>query len=157
MLFAWSSETWDGLCSALNCRHETGRRRPQLPNPPSLCETVHRGVGEPAPTLVSFPPGAAKAPSAEGPGNPVTEAAIPWAGLSEPSTGGSGGGSPPGAIGSEILGPVPAPGNGEPAPPVGILPISPIPEPSDWGLMLIGLGAVGHGLRSRRRRLWRPS
>lgn len=125
------------------------------PHPPSLCETVHRGVGEPAPGLVSFPPGAAEAPSAEGPGNSVTEAAIPSISLPEPWTGGSVEGSPPGAIGSEILSPPPTPGNGEPT--VGILPISPIPERSEWGLMLVGIGAVGYGLRSRRRSLWKPS
>ncbi len=30
--------------------------------------------------------------------------------------------------------------------------LSPVPEPATWGMMLLGLGAVGYTMRSRRAR-----
>jgi hypothetical protein len=130
---------------------------------PSLCETVHRG-DIPAPTLVSNPEPAVTAPDtpfaspqAAGPSAPSSEASngqnpfsAPFAPGSFAGGGPSGAGGPPGAIGSQALTP---PGEGGTTPPTGTVPISPIPEPSDWALMMLGLGAIGAGLRARRRGL----
>jgi hypothetical protein len=134
-------------------------------DPPSLCETVHRGDAI-APTPVSNPEPAVTAPDAPflnpeaaGPPTPGSEASADQTPLSEPFAsnpfgggpgggGPGGGGGPPGAIGSQALTP---PGSGENPPPGGTTPVSPIPEPSDWALMMLGLGAIGSGLRARRR------
>lgn len=35
---------------------------------------------------------------------------------------------------------------------VSVSPVSPIPEPSTWALMLLGFGVVGYSLRRRRQR-----
>jgi hypothetical protein len=130
-------------------------------DPPSLCETVHRG--DPiAPLPVSNPGPAVAAPeapfmstAAAGPPTPSSEASTGQTPSGESGPGpfaggpGGGGGGPPGAIGNQAFTP---PGDGGTTPPpAGTTPVSPIPEPSDWALMTLGLGAIGAGLRARRR------
>lgn len=68
--------------------------------------------------------------------------------------GGGGGGAPilGGGGGVPILGG--GPGPVATAPPVlsGVTPVSPIPEPSTWLMLIAGLGTIGGAMRSRRRR-----
>jgi hypothetical protein len=126
--------------------------------PPSLCETIHRGEPE-GPVLVSNTTPPTATPSApelpllsSGPTAPGSEASLSPNAFSEPFNSGpvglGGGGGPPGAIGSGAQNP---PESGGTAPPTETAPVSPIPEPSDWALMMFGLGAIGYGLRVQRR------
>ena len=98
------------------------------------------GGGSPPPTGGGGhpPPGGGGSPPPTGGGSPP-----PTGGGGSPPPGGGGGGPLPGGGGG---GPPPGGGGGHP-PPV----IPPVPEPSTWGLMLVGFWGIGAALRRRPR------
>lgn len=79
-----------------------------------------------------------------GPGLPGGFAGLP---IGAPLLVGGGIGGGGGGGGGGGVTPPPPTGGGETPPPV----VSPVPEPASWAMMILGFGAVGWTLRSRRR------